>query len=274
MNDNFFIVGGDLRNLYLAQELSKDGKKVKIMGFNKLNDQIFVNNKIKKVYSINEKEKNDLIISSIPLTMDNKTIYTPYNNEKITLNTLKGLEFIAGKIPSFLNGKDILKDEDYTIKNIIPTVEGAISKAIEETNETIFESNVLVLGYGRIGKLLCNRLKSLGANVFCEARKSQDLTWIRTYGYIPIYIEDLEKYISKMDVIFNTIPSIILNEKLLKYVKKDSIIIDLASKPGGVDFENAKERNIKAILYSGIPGKISPRSTAKYIKEYLYSKIQ
>ena len=69
MNDNFFIVGGDLRNLYLAQELSKDGKNVKIMGFNKLNDQIFVNKKIKKVYSINEKEKNDLIISNSRLNL-------------------------------------------------------------------------------------------------------------------------------------------------------------------------------------------------------------
>lgn len=275
MSDNFFIIGGDMRNVYLANYLAEDEKNVKIMGFDEIYGKNLLNNKIKKVQHINEenlkKEFNQcVVISAIPLTLDNNNINAPFSKDKISLKILRNTKLIAGKIPNFLNGFDILEDETFTIKNIIPTVEGAISKAIETTKITIQDSNILVLGYGRIGKMLSNKLKLLGANVYTEARKEKDLAWIKANGFHVVNIENLEKEVYKMDIIFNTIPHLILTEKIINKMKKSTIIIDLASKPGGTNFEYAKKVNINAQLYGGIPGKIAPKSTAKYMRDFIY----
>ena len=268
MDNNFFIVGGDMRNVYLANILAKNNKNVKIIGFDKIYNQNLLNNKIEKVHYINN-EENTTYISSIPLTIDQETIKAPFSEQKIYLEQLKNKKIVAGKIPKGITGIDILKDESFTIKNVIPTVEGAIALAIEKTTKTLQNSKVLVLGYGRIGKLLSKKLKLLDCEVYTEARKEEDLTWIYANGFVSIKLEEIDKVVEKMDIIFNTIPSLILDKNILNKVRKDTLIIDLASKPGGVDFEYAKENDIEAILYSGIPGKIAPESNAEYIYEFL-----
>lgn len=273
MSYNFFIVGGDMRMVCLAKKLASDGNTVKVMGFEKIGYDKLLNNNIKIAHSINEVEENDIIISSIPLTIDNKYVYAPYSDKKIELNDLKGKKVIAGKLPKGIEGKDILDDEVTTVFNTIPTAEGAISKAIEETNITLNNANVLVLGFGRVGKVLCDRLKKIGAKVYCEARKREDLCWIETYGYEPIPLGELDKSLCKMKVIFNTIPSLILNKSRLILLKEDTVIIDLASGKGGVDFESARKLKINAIQYLAIPGKIAPETTAEYVKRYIYRTI-
>lgn len=273
MSYNFFIIGGDMRMYYLARKLTNDGNSVQMLGFEKFDKDKLMNNKIKIAHSINEIQKNDKIIASIPLTMDKKYVYMPYSDTMLKLEAIKDLNIISGNIPKEIKGTDILKDESTTILNVIPTVEGAIAKAIEETDITLNQNNILVLGFGRIGKILCNRLKGFEANVYCEARKEEDLTWIRSLGYNPINIKDLNKNLCKMKIIFNTIPSMILDKSRLLLLKPNTLIIDLASKPGGVDFNSAKRIGIKAILYSGIPGKTAPDTVAEYIKKYLYKNI-
>jgi dipicolinate synthase subunit A len=99
---------------------------------------------------------------------------------------------------------------------------------------TLHGSGALVLGYGRIGKVLSNMLAGIGARVTVEARKCEDLSWIASYGYQGIHISELGKAIGQFDVIFNTIPSMVLDRQILRNVKKNALIIDLASKPGGV----------------------------------------
>ena len=88
-----------------------------------------------------------------------------------------------------------------------------------------------------------------------EARKEKDLAWIKALGYNDIPIELLNENLCQMRIIFNTIPYQILNKDRLIYLKNDSVIIDLASKPYGVDFEACKKLNINAILYSRNPRK-------------------
>jgi len=77
-----------------------------------------------------------------------------------------------------------------------------------------------------------------------------------------------------MDIIFNTIPSLVIDEDLLRFIKKDAIIIDLASKPGGVDFDKAEEFGIKTIWALSLPGKVAPISSAEYIKKTLFSILE
>ena len=296
MNYNFFIIGGDKRNLFLAKKLSKDGENVKIFGFDRINDEFFANNNIKKITNEKEllteleeretifdnnleidKQNKKIIIGPIPYSTDGKTLYAPFCNKKLDINLLKGKKIIAGKIPkeiADIESIDILKNEYFTIKNTVPTAEGAIAKAIELTDINIDKANIMVLGFGRVGKTLCYKLKKLGANVYAEARKERDLAWIDVFGYNAIPLEKINENICKMDIIFNTIPELILDKSKLILMNEKTLIIDLASKPGGTDFESANKMGIKAILYSGIPGKIASEYEAELIKEVINKEIK
>jgi len=162
---------------------------------------------------------------------------------------------------------DLMELDEVAYLNAIPTAEGAIAKAMEITSETIHGANVLVLGFGRVAKILADKLKGLNANVFCAARKEKDLAHIKALGYNVVNINQMDDCLNSMDIVFNTVPTMILGEKKLKLLNHDSIIIDLASAPGGVDFDKAKELGINATLELGIPSKVAPKSAAKYLKE-------
>ena len=139
---------------------------------------------------------------------------------------------------------------------------------------TLHDCKALILGFGRIGKILAKMLQGLGVKVFVEARKYSDIAWIKSYGYKPVYINELGDYLGKMDVIFNTIPHIVLDANMLGKLKNDCLIIDLASKPGGVDFERAKGMGIKVIWALSLPGKVAPITAAKFIKETIYNILE
>ncbi len=53
----------------------------------------------------------------------------------------------------------------------------------------------------------------------------------------------------------------------MQYVKKECLLIDLASKPGGIDQEEAKKQDLKSIWALALPGKVAPVTTAKFIKD-------
>ena len=110
-------------------------------------------------------------------------------------------------------------------------------------------------------------LNGIGANVFCQARKESDIAMINAMGYTPIHLDNLDKNLSKMNIIFNTIPTLILHDKRLDLVSKDALIIDLASSPGGVDFKYAKDTNKRVEWALALPSKVAPYTAALYIKE-------
>lgn len=224
-------------------------------------------------------KNSDVIISGIPFSKDNVLVYAPYSENEIRVDKLceklTNKIFIAGGIPEpFYENKtiqniDLLQCEELTILNAIPSAEGTIKIAIEETEKTIHESNVMIFGYGRIGKILCKNFQDLGANVYCVARKDADLTWIRKERCIPIQYHEIQNKANKIDIIINTVPSLVIGESTIKMLKKDCVIIDVASNPGGVDKNIAKRYKIKVITALGIPGKIAPLTAAKYIKEVI-----
>ncbi len=159
------------------------------------------------------------------------------------------------------------------MENSVPTAEGAIKIAIEETPFSLHGSKCLVLGYGRVGKILARMLQGIGANVWVEARKYADLAMIEGHGYEPLSLNEVKNYIDEFDVIFNTVPSLILDETMLRGVRSDTLIIDLASKPGGVDFNAAKLMGIRVIWALSLPGKISPVTSGMIIKDTIMNII-
>lgn len=253
---NISIIGGDLRIVRLAEMYADEGNIIYVYGLEKYfiketNPNIIVCNTISEATS-----KSNIIISSMPFSRDNITVNAPYAIETIKIEDLeKEIEnktFIAGGIPNEFYKKeihniDLLQNEELTILNAIPTVEGTIKIAIEEREETIYESNILICGFGRIGKILCNRFKALGANVYCVARKEADLTWIRENRYIPLTYQKVSEIGEKFDIVINTVPTLVLKEKELNSFKQDVLIIELASIPGGIDKEYAEKKKLKII---------------------------
>ena len=158
-----------------------------------------------------------------------------------------------------------MESEELAILNTIATAEGTIQLAIENTDRILHGSRVLVLGFGRIGKVLARKLIGLSAVVTCAARKDEDFAWIQAYGYKVTNINNIGKDLKQYDIIINTVPHLILTEKRLEYVKDNVLLIDLASNPGGIDRNVVKERKLKFIWALSLPGKVAPTTSAEFI---------
>lgn len=263
MGRKFSILGGDRRSVELANLLRKDGNEVEILDSNKL-DHLAI-------------KRSEIIVGPLPFSIGQihiEEIFDLLNDNQI---------FTAGKISRYIidvaieksvNIIDYFDREEMQVLNAVPTAEGAIQIAMTEMPITLHSSNVIVMGYGRIGKVLSKMLAGIGANVYVEARSYEDLAWIKNNGYNPIHIKELKTFLPRMNVVFNTIPQMILDKEILMSINEDCIIIDLASKPGGVDLEAAKELNLKVISALGLPGKVAPVTAAQIIKDTIYNIIE
>lgn len=279
------IIGGDLRIVNLIELLAKDDFLVYTYGLENSEDLIECEN-VKKCASITELVgSSEIIIGPQPMMNDQENISAPFAEEKIPIDELisemsnKNKIFLTGKISETVEEKlkegniksiDLLKREELVVLNTIATAEGTIQLAMENTQKTIHGSNILIMGFGRVGKVLAKMLDGLGAKVSCEARKNSDIAWIKAYGYNPIHLSELDTVLGDYDIIINTIPFQILDENRLKYVKKECTILDLSSTPGGVDRNAARRMGLKLIWALSLPGKVAPMTSAEFIKETLH----
>ncbi len=287
MKKNFAIVGGDLRLIKLAKMLEEDGNNVTCFGLEE-SQELKENVSIVQAKTLKEAiNKSDIIIGPVPFTSNEKDISTPFSKEQIHLrefmHVINAKILIAGNIPpevykmandEYVEIVDLMKREELAVLNTIATAEGTISEAILNTNKILHGSKVLILGFGRIGKVLARKLVGLSAIVTCAARKDEDFAWIKAYGFNQTNINKIGANLGEYDIIINTVPQIILNEDNLKYVKKDCLLIDLASNPGGIDKKEVKKENLKLVWALALPGKIAPITSAEFIKETIYNIIK
>lgn len=280
----FTVIGGDLRSYKLANSIAEDGNKVNIYGFRNASFDLGMIESENLTEAIDE---SDVVIGPLPCSNDNETLNTPFHPDKIYINDImktmsKNQLFIAGRLSDKIHhlsnvynvySVDMFEREEMAVLNAIPTAEGAIQLAMEEMPITLHDSRVLILGFGRIGKILGKMLHGIGAKVYVEARKYSDLAWIRSYGYIPVELDHLDQSLGDMDLIVNTVPHMILNGDMLLHVNKECLLIDLASKPGGIDFDKARQIGLKVIWALSLPGKVAPVTAAKYMKDTIYNII-
>lgn len=271
------IVGGDLRQAELARMLNKDGHNISVYA---LERQSF-DNDIKQIHDLRLGFSDvDAVILPMPTLQDEFHINTPLSNAShkfsTILDAINEKKYVFGgslsseikhhaKIAN-LKTIDYLKRPELAILNAIPSVEGALQIAMEQMLTTLHGSNSLVIGNGRIGKLLAQRLQSMGAKVSVSARNYVDFAHIETYGYTPLDTRNLSGNLGEFDVIFNTVPVLVLGVSELTEIKKECLIIDLASKPGGVDFNSANKLSKNAIWALSLPGKVAPLTSAKIIR--------
>ncbi|HBA67840.1 MAG TPA: dipicolinate synthase [Lachnospiraceae bacterium] len=167
---------------------------------------------------------------------------------------------------------DFMKDENVAVFNAIATAEGAVLEALLHKQTNIHHSRSLVLGYGRCGKVLSGKLKGLSAYVTVCSNNAQELAMAEAFGMEVLGLKDLGEEIAGFEYIYNTIPAVILDEEMLKKIRKDALIIDIASGRGGLDYKEAEARQIKALHCLGLPGKYAGEISAKCLSEYVLSK--
>lgn len=271
-NNYIGIFGGDKRQVYMASSLLNKGYHVCTY---KLFDKIEHKNH-SAVNSLEElMAKCRVLIGPVPLTRDLVTISSGSagNSSSRTIAHYLNKEhmLIGGLIPPDIRKLcdekgvfcyDLMDSDKIAIMNAIATAEGTIMEAIKSSDFNLHKSNCLVLGYGRCGKVLAAKLKGLDANVTVAARSDDDLAYAQAAGFSVIHIKDIKPVLPSFHFIFNTVPALVLDQECLKKVSKDAVIIDIASAPGGVDFEYALNHGINAKLCLGIPGKVSPRTSA------------
>lgn len=267
-----------MRSLYLANYLDDDNLDIKVI-FNEDIEGILNKKIISKQWEESLKE-SDIIIFPLPISRDDKNLNVKSDKKielEMIIDKISVTQIVMGgglteKVKKIFSDRginiiDYFDRQELAVANAIPTAEGAIEIAMKELPITIYGSQCLVTGFGRVSKALINVLNGLKAKVTVVARKYEDLEWAKIYGCEARHMRDLYLAVEDQDIIFNTVPYKIMDEKVLKNIKKDCIIIELASSPGGIDLELAKAANINLKMALGLPGKVAPKTAAYMIKK-------
>ena len=159
--------------------------------------------------------------------------------------------------------------EEYQIAIARLTAEGAIALLRPETG--LSGAHILLLGYGRIARLLARELQKAGALVTAAARSGEQRAWAEAEGIEALPLDALSGALDRFDVIIGTIPAPVLTEPLLALVRKDALLLELASAPGGIDAAAAPERGLRYIRAPGLPAKYAPERAAVILRDAVYA---
>lgn len=270
------IIGGDKRMLFAAKAFFEDGFEVGAAGFDGLVSMCGI-----RVMSVEEAAVwSDITVLPVRPVSDGR-LSAPFSAEKPPIAELARM---TGKKPIFTGCSELISPyaegrvfdyaarDDFTYRNAELTAEGALSIILSEYEGSVFGSRILVLGCGRIGKLLSMYLKALNADVTVAARKLSDRSVIGLCGLRAVDFTDIEY--DGYDIIFNTVPAVVLDAQAVGRLREDVFIIDLASKPGGVDFDAAKRRGLTCIHALSLPGKTAPSAAGRIIKDTITTIIK
>lgn len=188
---------------------------------------------------------------------------------------------VVGKIPQEMETAlkekgavffHMLTDKSCKSFNAIATAEGAIAHAIVMSPWNIEGSLVCILGFGTCGSVLAEKCKALGAKTTVVVRRAEMAEEVLRAGHSVIRTEELPEQAGEFHYIFNTVPAVLITDSVLKKLKKDVILIDIASNEGGVDYQAAAKRGIKAVQILRIPGRFAAKSSAKKLCEILLAQ--
>lgn len=277
------IIGGDRRQGYLAQEFSAAGTSVCGYAIDSIfeKEQSSADNPVKITLSLAEcLENSNCVIGPIPFGRNNQLFHQSKETGDIPFQLLLShlkpdQSFFAGCIPDGFKAKaaekgvhifDLMEETSLSVLNSIATAEGAISEAIQKSPLNLHQSRCAVLGYGKCGRTLTEYLQRMFCHVYTVSEIEHERILASLIADETGTLQGFADCAGTFDFIFNTIPAPVIMKRQLSDMKNSVTIIDIASAPGGVDFEAAKELGKKAFLCQGLPGKYAPYSSAKIIK--------
>ncbi|MFY0542733.1 dipicolinate synthase subunit DpsA [Brevibacillus sp. H7] len=276
------LIGGDARQLEVIKKCIQLDASVTLIGFDNL-ESIFTG-ATKKPLTCDVLKDADALILPIVGSDDRGYVESIFCSKPLQLveehaaSLQKHCVVYTGMAKPYLKNLfaakqislvELLDRDDVAIYNSIPTVEGALMMAIQNTDITIHGSQAIVLGLGRTGMSMARALHALGARVRVGARRQEHLARVYEMGLTPFHISEVKQQVSNADFIFNTIPKLILTAEVIAQMQQSAFILDLASKPGGTDFRYAERRGIKAILAPGLPGIVAPKTAGQILAHTL-----
>lgn len=266
------VLGGDARQVAMTQRLLSCGYTASSLALG----EAFCGDALSEACA-----DADAVILPLPYTADGETLFAPLCAESIPIRSIlnamhAGQRLLCGKGDETLKKEaadrgilltDYYEDEALTVMNAIPTAEGALSIALNALPVTIHDAAITVFGFGRVARIVAKTMKALEAHVTVCARKQADFAWMHAAGYRPIPMMLRNAAVADADLVINTVPALLLDKKTLSHMKKGSVLIDLASKPGGVDRKAAEELGIRVIWALSLPGKTAPETAGCYLAE-------
>ena len=279
----FAILGGDSRSAMLSMLLKQDGHRVHTYCLEKaaLPPEIPAAGCLQSaVYGA------EWIVLPVPAEKGGE-IFCPLGAQGLSTEELiaalwPGQILCGGKLSpnsslaavrSGLKVHDLMQRRDFTVGNAAITAEGAVQKLMEATPRCLSGSHVLITGWGRIASILAPKLHALGAYVSIAARKPGDRAMAAAQGLGCCSFKALALLAEDIDFVVNTVPAPVLEERILKRLKKDCVLLELASAPGGFDTEAAEALGLTLISAPGLPGTYAPESAAELIRDSIYAII-
>ena len=279
---NFAVIGGDMRQAKLAELLAEDGHAVTAFAI----DEVKTKSGVRQTETAKDAVAvAECIIFPLPMSLRAGLLNAPLSGGQHAINDILSeisptQVAVAGRIDDAsreladalgVSLVDYLEREEFAIANAVAAAEGAIGIIMEETPATVSGAKCLVIGFGRISKILCHRLRGLGAQVTASARSFADLAWIGAYGYRATETARLDGTLRDYDVVINTVPARVLGDERLMELKKGCLCLDLASKPGGMDFSAASRLGVRAMWALGLPGEVAPVTSGAIIRDTVYN---
>jgi dipicolinate synthase subunit A len=276
------FLGGDARQLEVIKRCVEQDAAVILFGFDNLETR-FPGTLLKKWVPANIADI-DVLVLPIVSCDDDGFVESIFTSQPLQINSSyleqmpKHAVIYTGMARDYLKDicrplslslVELLNRDDVAIYNSIPTAEGALMLAIQNTSITIHGSHIAVVGFGRTGATLARMLDALGAHVRVGVRESKDMARVYEMGMLPFHTDQLELYVDDIDILFNTVPSSIITAGVIAQMMPETVIIDLASKPGGTDFRYAEKRGIKAILAPSLPGVVAPKTAGNILANIL-----
>lgn len=282
---SFWLLGGDLRQAHLAQLLARDGHTVCTYA---LEQGAYAAPDAQTRSTLAGIDRADCVIFPLPVCSAPGILSTPLSEQEhpITpiLDFLTPVQLICGGrfdqdtlhalSQRGLQSCDYFQREELIVSNAVPTAEGAVQIAMEELPITIHNAHVLITGYGRVGRASAQRFAALGAKVTVAARSCEQLAWVDACGLNGEHISHLPHILGNYDLIINTIPASILGRNALCSLRPDALVIDLASKPGGVDMDAAAQLGRRVIWALSLPGKVAPITAGACIRDTIYNLLR
>ena len=276
---NIWVVGGDLRQVRLAQLLCEEGHTVHTWALEEAEGVP------EPAAGLTGAKLADCVVLPLPAAGEDGRLNAPFSAQKPELATVldalrPGQVVCAGRASPELCALaeerrlrlfDYFDREELAVANAVPTAEGAVQLAMEELPITLHGARVLVVGFGRLGRALAPRLAGLGARVSVAARKYADLAWAESFGFGTEHTGQLAPWLCGYDLVLNTVPARVLGEAELAELRPDCLVIDLASKPGGVDLDAAARLGRKVVWALSLPGKVAPVTAGKAIRTAIYN---
>jgi dipicolinate synthase subunit A len=278
------VLGGDARSAYVVEEFALLGSQVKALG-------IPVSDRTASVTVCRDAAEAlsalDVLVIPSPGIDKQGRLYTLTGEAPVIdrallqsvgavpVYTVMAGSYLADLAAQFgLQVIELVRLPEFAIYNSIPSAEGAIQLAMERMPITIHGCRAVVLGFGNVGITLARTLNALGARTTVIARDPAARARACEMGLAGAPLEHLAFQLQRADLVYNTIPALILDRTALESVNPEAFIIDLASAPGGVDYVAAEALGLKASLAPNLPGRVAPKTAGQIIVHTIRRLLQ